>query len=175
MNDLLKINLLATLAALGDHKHLVGTLDIPTLNKGALVFALSDGIAYDVTLTNTGGAVLLDGKASAQTTTECSRCLDPAQLELVGEPIAYYVFPDHADQCDESDDETIIIDASGIVDIEEQILAAMIFAVPDVVLCSDDCAGLCATCGANLNEGPCSCDEQKIDPNHPFAALAQLQ
>ena len=38
-------------------------------------------------------------------------------------------------------------------------------------VCSEDCKGLCATCGADLNQGPCGC-KPEIDPR--FAALAQL-
>ncbi len=29
--------------------------------------------------------------------------------------------------------------------------------LPEVLLCRDDCRGLCAGCGANLNEEPCRC------------------
>ncbi|MCL4232952.1 MAG: DUF177 domain-containing protein [Deltaproteobacteria bacterium] len=29
--------------------------------------------------------------------------------------------------------------------------------MPEVLLCRDDCRGLCAGCGANLNEEPCRC------------------
>ena len=38
-------------------------------------------------------------------------------------------------------------------------------------LCRPDCAGLCDTCGANLNLGPCSCRKQR-DPR--LAVLEQL-
>jgi uncharacterized protein len=33
---------------------------------------------------------------------------------------------------------------------------------PIKILCRPDCAGLCLTCGANLNDGPCSCQETLI-------------
>jgi uncharacterized protein len=31
--------------------------------------------------------------------------------------------------------------------------------MPMRFLCHPDCAGLCPQCGANLNDGPCSCQE----------------
>jgi len=31
-------------------------------------------------------------------------------------------------------------------------------------LCREDCAGLCSRCGYNLNQGPCNCLAQEIDP-----------
>ena len=47
----------------------------------------------------------------------------------------------------------------------------MVLAMDSKHVCSEDCKGLCATCGADLNEGPCGC-KPEIDPR--FAALAQL-
>ena len=39
------------------------------------------------------------------------------------------------------------------------------------LLCREDCKGLCDKCGADLNEGPCSC-KAEIDPR--LAVLGQL-
>jgi uncharacterized protein len=35
--------------------------------------------------------------------------------------------------------------------------------VPVTILCREDCAGLCPTCGANLNEAPCDCVVEETD------------
>jgi uncharacterized protein len=39
-------------------------------------------------------------------------------------------------------------------------------------LCRDDCRGLCAQCGTNLNEGACECDGAMEDPR--LAPLREL-
>jgi uncharacterized protein len=44
--------------------------------------------------------------------------------------------------------------------------------MPFAPLCSNDCKGLCQTCGQNLNEHKCSCSNEKIDVR--FAALKDL-
>ena len=44
--------------------------------------------------------------------------------------------------------------------------------VPSTPLCRPDCAGLCLTCGANLNDGPCGCAAAPTDPR--WSALDQL-
>ena len=36
--------------------------------------------------------------------------------------------------------------------------------LPARVLCREDCAGLCETCGANKNLSPCGCVSETIDP-----------
>ena len=43
------------------------------------------------------------------------------------------------------------IDLTGVVREE------LALEVPAFVLCREDCAGLCPTCGADLNAGPCAC------------------
>jgi DUF177 domain-containing protein len=46
-------------------------------------------------------------------------------------------------------------------------------ALPLNPLCRDDCAGLCARCGKDLNEGACECVDDDIDPR--WDALAALR
>ena len=43
---------------------------------------------------------------------------------------------------------------------------------PSTPLCRPDCAGLCPTCGTNLNEGSCDCAPPPADPR--WAGLAGL-
>ena len=45
--------------------------------------------------------------------------------------------------------------------------------VPMKPLCREDCQGLCPTCGADRNAGPCACEETTADPR--WAALAALR
>jgi uncharacterized protein len=45
----------------------------------------------------------------------------------------------------------------------------VILASPMHPLCSEQCLGLCARCGKDLNEGPCRCSAEEA--NHPFQAL----
>ena len=43
------------------------------------------------------------------------------------------------------------------LDLGEGIRQYLLLAEPIQPLCRPDCAGLCAECGANLNENPCDC------------------
>jgi uncharacterized protein len=36
-------------------------------------------------------------------------------------------------------------------------------ALPAVILCREDCAGLCPACGADLNAGSCDCEQVQTD------------
>ena len=45
------------------------------------------------------------------------------------------------------------------LDLGHAVREEMVLAVPNFLVCRNDCAGLCSRCGANLNDGPCSCGE----------------
>ena len=84
--------------------------------------------------------------------------------------------PEGADE-----DEFDRLPANHVLDMESLIVAAIVFELPLVPLCDEDCKGLCPTCGANLNEGPCGCEKEKSDgpdefelAKNPFAALANF-
>jgi len=57
------------------------------------------------------------------------------------------------------------------IDAGEIVLTEFVLDMDEVLLCREECAGLCEDCGSDLNEGPCSC-KKKIDPR--LAVLGQL-
>jgi uncharacterized protein len=54
------------------------------------------------------------------------------------------------------------IDEHHLVDLTEAVRQQVLLTIPMATLCKDDCAGLCAQCGKDLNLGPCTC-EPEID------------
>jgi uncharacterized protein len=50
-----------------------------------------------------------------------------------------------------------------VLEIADWTRDAIAEAVPALVLCREDCAGLCPVCGANRNEGDCGCVEDRTD------------
>jgi uncharacterized protein len=50
---------------------------------------------------------------------------------------------------------------------------AVALALPDQILCREDCAGLCPVCGKDLNSEPHTHDEEHADAR--WAALAELR
>jgi uncharacterized protein len=170
----LNYKLLPELAELGSSKLLSGKLPLDSLLKGSQDFRFDGGgIDYQLELSNTGGGVLLQGTVAAKCSTECARCLEPAEYLLEGEVEGYYITnPSRADEL-YSDDEFVVIGTDGLVDLAVPILAAVVYELPMVVLCKEDCAGLCPSCGTNLNVKDCGC-LQRPDADHPFAVLKQL-
>lgn len=158
---------------MGDERELAGNLPCRQLAVGGVELLLPDGIDYLVRLSNTGSGVLLSGTARAQAVGECARCLGPATLELKGELEGYFVTRPRDAELGDDDDGVTYVGPDGLIDLELPITAALVEAVPFVLLCRPDCAGLCPHCGADLNTEPCTCNDSP-DPDHPLAALRGL-
>jgi uncharacterized protein len=65
------------------------------------------------------------------------------------------------DEADESD-VYLLEPRATTVDLRPALREEWLLVVPGFVLCREDCKGLCPRCGADLNQGPCTC-ETEID------------
>ena len=61
----------------------------------------------------------------------------------------------------------------GHVDLRAWARDALALALPVQIVCSEDCLGLCAVCGQNLNEDPEHEHEREPDPR--WAKLSELK
>ncbi len=113
-----------------------------------------------------GQEYFCQGKVKAQVTLECARCLATFVCELDG-PTDFIIGSEEsaAGGKDEYDTEDYVFLRGNdfCVDISEPVRQALILAVPLKPLCSEDCRGLCPSCGANLNERSCNCNRERID------------
>ena len=168
------ISIFPELPVFGAVRVLSGTLDETDYIVGGAAFTLPEGIVYDLLLTNTGEAILLTGTVKAKAQTECDRCLAPVTFDVAGEVEGYYLLEQSEDVEGYERDEFEVISSDGSFDIAPAIQAALVYATPFVIVCKDDCKGLCPHCGADLNEGPCSCGADGIDPLNPFSMLSGM-
>jgi uncharacterized protein len=117
--------------------------------------------------------VLVSGTARAELTGECGRCLDPVSDELVVDLQELFAYPDDrrvATGDDEDEQPTMVED---LLDLEPTVRDALVLEIPLTPLCSDDCGGLCAGCGARLDEVEPGHSHDEADPR--WAALANLR
>jgi uncharacterized protein len=75
-------------------------------------------------------------------------------------------------ECSDEDWDTVYIEEPAI-DVKEVLVEQLILSVPEKLLCSEQCRGLCPQCGISLNSGKCSCAEDRS--NSPFAVLKHLK
>ena len=106
----------------------------------------------------------------------CSRCLEEAGFDFTGEIEGYYIIKEDDLPPDEMEaDEFDYLPSDKTIDLAPLIQAAILLEVPPMLLCDEDCKGICPTCGTNLNEGECSCPadsaSKEYAENNPFAVL----
>lgn len=181
------IKIPSELFALAESSRFEGSLELPQLIIGPDDYAFADPVSWWVEVTNTGSALLVVGQAEGTASVACSRCLEDVVYDFDGQVEGYFLIDGQAGEEFEGDeddapleDEFDVLPADHIVDLEPLITAALIIDAPQVPLCRDDCAGLCPTCGANLNEGDCGCGrdsalEEFDRESNPFSALANFK
>lgn len=92
----------------------------------------------------------------------CDRCLEDFEREVASEFGILYV--NETDEGNADNDEVQVLSPdTNIIDLGEDVRQYALLALPPKVLCSEDCAGLCPTCGANLNRSKCSCVHDEVD------------
>lgn len=131
---------------------------IQRLDSGYLLRA---GIAYDQTLA-------------------CQRCLgsvtEPVEEELELLVVRHEEGAEEVERELEEEDLGILVVDGDVVDLRPLLLEQMQLNVPMRPLCREDCAGLCPSCGADLNRvegGDCGCARETADPR--WAGLADLR
>jgi uncharacterized protein len=133
-----------------------------------------------------GDDVVLEGQLEGNLTLECGRCLaryrQPLRetFRLVLEPAGSRVPADPETAAALARDGLCVGDEfetgwyrEGEIHLDSVCLELIALALPVQPLCREDCAGLCARCGADRNVARCTCEE--VRPESPFAALAALR
>ena len=137
---------------------------------------LAGPVTGRVRLHRTNQGIYVDGTVHVPVAWECDRCLKPV-VETVTFPLREQYYPtidvNTGAPVDPLDDELAFpIDHNHLLDLREAIRQNLVLALPDRALCSEDCKGLCAQCGKDLNEGPCDCQPEVADDR--FATLREL-
>ncbi len=134
-------------------------------------------------LRKVSGGVLVQGHFTAHVAAPCKRCLVNVTLEL---PVSFTLNlvpesllrgDDHGDdeekedrgqgemagsfELEDTDEE--VFDGKTI-DLDPIVREQVLLALPMNAVCREDCKGLCAQCGQNLNEKQCGCETKVIDP-----------
>ena len=135
-------------------------LDFPAV-KAYLDPPLAEGV-----ITNEAGILHLRGTITADMLCICDRC--GQEFESTKETAVDAVLVGE----EEDHDNPGVFPLQGTeVDAQDMLTTCFILDMETRFLCREDCKGLCARCGRNLNLGPCGCGKE-IDPR--FAVLEQL-
>ena len=117
---------------------------------------------------NTAGVLVMTGELTTRLHGDCDRCAKPVERDFAVPLEAVLVTKSE----DEDHDDTWTFELDGDkADLDEILTTAVVLNMDSKLLCDEDCKGLCSKCGADLNEGPCSC-KHELDPR--LAVLQKL-
>jgi uncharacterized protein len=129
----------------------------------------------------TAGMFRVEGRVSGAASLPCSRCLAPARwplqstFRLTFSRTVPGAAPDSPSDIHElqADELGVVLFEGDEIDFHDVIQEQVIMSLPMQPLCRENCRGLCAGCGANLNDGSCKCPGKGVDPR--LAILKRLK
>lgn len=126
---------------------------------------------------NTSDGLYVQFEVSGEVELTCDRCLtrylQPLALKF-SELFREGQHPEGSDSTEPIDDEGQLVTyfQGDQLDLTEAIRQHVLLGLPIKAVCQSDCQGLCPTCGTNLNETPCTCERESLDPR--LSVLKQL-
>jgi uncharacterized protein len=139
-----------------------------------------DGCNYPISgtarLMKTDNGILVKGSFKTGSEMTCSRCLNtfecPLSLNIEEEYFPTIDLATGTPLPPPDDPGSFTIDENNILDLTEAVRQYVLLAIPMKPLCKPNCAGLCPSCGANLNQGQCTCPPET--PDSRWDALREL-
>ena len=115
-----------------------------------------------------GQNLRLQGEVTVRLHTLCTRCGDEVDWPLGG-AFELVLMPKRPEQPPEEQELTPgdmdhLYYQGPEVQLDDYFREELALDVPLQMLCQEDCRGLCARCGANLNREKCSCTQPAVDP-----------
>jgi uncharacterized protein len=137
----------------------------------------SHKIQGDCHMLRTQRSILVKCLLNTEVELSCNRCLgkflQPLKIRFEEEFFPTLDILSGAALPQPEESSAFTIDEHHILDLTEAVRQYALLAIPMKALCKKDCAGLCPTCGKNLNEGRCDCPGQGADPR--WSKLAELE
>ncbi len=122
-------------------------------------FTINKPVSFAGTLVNMNGILKLDGRLKTGYKVTCYRCLKEIENQL-DIKIAESIMNGKPD----IDEPEAYSYEGNYLELDKIFEDNIILNLPMKQVCTQECKGLCQKCGANLNEGPCSCKEDSVNP-----------
>lgn len=131
-------------------------------------------VSISVEIRKVASQITLRGLIEATNESQCDRCLAEIETDLAVPLRLFYREESHERSHEDEEGEefrSLESDQDSIV-LDDEVRQALTLALPLKHLCQDDCKGICAGCGADLNVEECRCTVAEVDPR--WEQLASL-
>ena len=133
---------------------------------------LVEGLGVHLEARRVGGDVVVRGRIGGLVDMACRRCLAPVRTAF-DEPVTLLYKSNLTGEGPGDEEAYPLPERARQIDLGPAIREHALLAVPEFVLCREDCAGLCARCGAELSRGACGCEVEETDER--WATLKRLR
>lgn len=164
------VDITRVISETGESATVSDTVQVPEIEFGFDRYRPIVPVAYTVTLSNVGGALVLIGSVSVRAQVDCSRCLEKFAIDIDGEVDSVLVQEGREEGMPQEQEYEVVHGSE--IDLWPHLYAAIATALPFIPLHDADCRGICPDCGIDLNSETCGCREASADS--PFEALKAL-
>ena len=140
----------------------------PLMLGGQRYLPVPEKVDAELVISRAASGTVFELRFDARLHGPCYRCLADAVLDL---PISAREY--QATSPGDSDELRTPYIESDRLDLSAWARDALVLALPDKILCREDCAGLCPVCGVDLNSNPHEHDDEQLDSR--WAALSELK
>jgi uncharacterized protein len=166
------LNLSLTAVARGDLR-VVGEVSPDDPLFDGLDFVLEEPVRLELQAGSVGEGVLVRGRIHALVELECRRCVKRVPYRM-DEAVDILFERLEDEEAEDLAGEVYPLPRRGDdLDLRPALREQIVLRIPQFVVCSEECRGLCPQCGKDLNEGSCECVPEA--PVSPWDALKNVK
>jgi uncharacterized protein len=128
--------------------------------------AFSSPISIALSIAREYDHIRLHGGISTSVKLTCSRCLAEYATDIASRFTIFYtksVASQPEDEVELGEEDLISVSYSGDeIDFADEVAEQVLLEIPYKPLCSEECKGLCFSCGTDLNKAVCSCGTNSV-------------
>lgn len=142
-----------------------------SLRLGGQDYVVRGADVADLTVGRSLSGIHLRLRVAGDLVGPCWRCLEEAAVPLAIDAEEFAAEGRDAEARFDDDLDSVYVEDDH-ADVALWVRDAFAEAVPAMILCRPDCAGLCPSCGADRNAGPCGCPAP--EPDSRWGALREI-
>jgi uncharacterized protein len=124
----------------------------------------SDKVKIKVKLDKSARQILIHTNIWSEGVFVCDRCLANFKKPVNGMYSMVYIQSDRSTIDLKKEDEVQVLSAdTNYIDLDEDVRQYIFLAIPQKLLCQEECKGICPECGVNRNIESCTCDIHTTD------------
>lgn len=161
----MKLDIISIIKNIGASIDFEMTEELEDLGSGIGTVTFTGPVSLKGTATSLNGMVDVEGEVQVHYRTVCDRCGETLERHLIVPVHESIIERNEDDQAAAMEEDDRFFFSGHNIELDRIAADAILLNLPMQHLCSEDCKGLCPSCGRKLTGLPCDCGgDQTIDP-----------